>query len=105
MKSHSKPVVCVDAVGNSQGVTAVSSSSDSTVKIWERIGDSGDFSLLQTESYGAGFVLGLSLISLGGCLVLACGTETSKVDIFARHSDQQVCVCVCVCVEFGVESM
>ena len=81
-------MVCVDAVCHSNGVTLASASSDSTLNIWERPTDGGKFTLVQTQSFGIGFVLGLSLISLNGSVILACGTEAAKVDVFAKNVDK-----------------
>jgi len=88
LRGHTGPVVCVDAVNHGSSFTVVSSSSDSTMKIWERSQKGATFTLSQTESFNAGFAFGLSLISLEGSLVLACGTEANKVEIFVKQFDK-----------------
>ena len=88
LRGHTGPVVCVDALSHDNGITLVSSSSDSTMKIWERSRSAAKFTLSQSESFNRGFVLSLSLVSLEGSLVLACGTEANKVEIFVKQVDK-----------------
>ena len=91
LQDHSRAVICVDGISNNSSTTIVSASSDSSLKIWES-DDTADssFRLIQTESFGLGFVLAVSLHCLGGSLILACGTEAWKVEIFVKHTNKVI---------------
>lgn len=97
LTDHAGPINCV--VGISQEseektvTTIASSSSDHSIKVWERETVSGQsqFRCIHTVSCGDGFVLGFDLCSVDGHLVLACGSDTGSIDVYAKQGIQ-VCV-------------
>lgn len=66
-----------------------SGSADSNLILWERnISPSGHFEVLQTLSFGRGFVLGVELFSLPDLPsepLLACGGDDARVNLFVRQ--------------------
>ena len=93
---HTDPVNCVAGIHHKSSkdsitTTIASSSSDFTVKIWQRDESSSErkFQLLQTLACGSGFVLGLDIHCVDdGHVILACGTDVGKVEIYAKQDDQ-----------------
>nr|XP_058967609.1 elongator complex protein 2-like [Pocillopora verrucosa]XP_058967610.1 elongator complex protein 2-like [Pocillopora verrucosa] len=68
----------------------VSASADSSVRIWERKQTEGNFTCLQTVSYGNGFILAVAISLLPGTSVpvIACGGEDCKVHLFTEKDNK-----------------
>ncbi len=90
LTSHSGPVICVAGIYQDSSTIVVSGSSDSTLKLWERKDSSSGnvFQLLQTLSFGLGFVLGFDFHIFENNVILACGTEVGNVEIYTKQNDQ-----------------
>lgn len=103
LSGHSGPVNCLAGITQHSDAevttTVVSGSSDFTVKVWKRAGRE-QFQLVQTLSSESGFVLGVDLCCLQHHLMLACGTDTGKVEVHVQQKDDVVSdhvgkLCVC----------
>ncbi|GAB1600873.1 elongator complex protein 2-like [Argonauta hians] len=67
----------------------VTSSADSTVKVWHRI-NFEEFQEIQAISFGTGFALDVALISPVNCsgVILACGCDNQKVNLYVWRQNQ-----------------
>ena len=68
----------------------VSGSSDYTAKVWEKKSPSSvsKFQLVQTVSFGHGFIMGVDVHCFDEHLILACGTDVGTIEIYTRQSYQ-----------------
>ncbi|CAH1788294.1 unnamed protein product [Owenia fusiformis] len=93
---HTGPVNAIDTLYSETKEGArtlvVSASSDSTVKIWERKPDCGEFTCIQTLSFGNGFALDVSITLLpdSNVPILACVGDDMKVHLYTENSGQFV---------------
>ena len=90
---HSGPVTCVTGMQHFSAVadkvtTVVSGAADCTLNVWVRGSLENKFDLLQSVSFGSGFVFGVDVFLLCGHLLCACGTDTGKVEVFVKHGNQ-----------------
>lgn len=81
LEGHSGSVTCVDSLHHDNVLTVVSASGDSTIKIWQRKGPSGQFELLQTIElkYGLAIAVRLFLIPTTGNTMLLYSTDDDRV--------------------------
>lgn len=81
LEGHSGSVSCVDSLHHDNVLTVVSASGDSTIKIWQRKGPSGQFELLQTIElkYGLALAVRLFLIPTTGNTMLLYSTDDDRV--------------------------
>ncbi len=70
------------------GTTIASGAADCSINIWERNTCEAKFQLLQSITFGSGFVFGVDLYCLYGHLMLACGTETGKVEVHVKQGKE-----------------
>ncbi|XP_031562089.1 elongator complex protein 2-like [Actinia tenebrosa] len=84
--------VTINHPDRSQQTIIASASADSTVKIWNRTDDQGEFQCIQTLSFGYGFAvtIDLSLCPETNVPILACGNEDSKIYIFVQKDGEFV---------------
>lgn len=85
LKGHTGSVTSVDGTYVDDVLTLVSSSADSTIKIWERKTFSGDIELIQTIDLSYRIALALRIVRIPGTtnLMLLYATDDDKVILMA----------------------
>lgn len=83
LPGHTGSVTAVDCIYINGNLTVVSASGDSTIKIWERKGTSGQFLLLQTLDLKYGIALAVRIVRV---------PETENCMIFYSTDDDKVII-------------
>ncbi|XP_044261975.1 probable elongator complex protein 2 [Tribolium madens] len=90
---HESIVNIVDGIYKNEGVVVVTVGMDSAVKIWFRTTGSDVFTLIKDINCGHSICIGvrLSFLPQKESLILACGMDTSAIDLYIEENEFSHC--------------
>ncbi|XP_077599517.1 elongator complex protein 2 [Stigmatopora nigra] len=90
-KGHTGAICAVDAIYVGESILVASAAADSSVRLW-RCENAKEAQCLHTQTFGAGFMMDVSIALLPGTKVpiLACGGDDSKVHLYVLHREKEL---------------